>query len=270
LPQVWAWRRSRVKALKKYVDTLICTLPFEPEFYAGYEVKTHFVGHPMLDEISPPVDASSLKRYFLPPGCVTLIGLLPGSRNGEVKEILPTLLMTADVIRSKMPQVGFIIPIAPNLNDNFIRTAIGDRKYIATVSGRSHDVMSCADFIITKSGTSTLETALFDVPAAVVYKAQFLSYWSAIYIVNLKTAALPNLIAGKDVVREFYQYEFIPENVANHVLEMLGSQSMISERKKWMEIVRQKLGEKGAAKRAATIIINRMKELFKKEGLHVS
>ena len=258
LPQIWAWRRYRMRSMKKWVDTAVAALPFEPEFYAGYGMIAHFVGHPMLDELGAPSDVAALKMELLPPGCDGLVGLMPGSRAGEVRNMLGPLVETADLIRAQMPRIGFAIPAAPNIDVDFIKRTVGGRDFMRVVTDGSHRVIAASDLVIAKSGTSALEAALFGTPAVVVYRSSHVSYWLARALAKVKYSALPNIIAAKEVAREFHQADFTPEKVARHSLELLADPERMAGARAEMGGVRQKLGDRGAAKRAASIIVNRL------------
>jgi len=261
LPQIWAWREYRIHALKKNVDTLMAALPFEKEFYASHGVNVHFVGHPMLDEMPPPPDREALRAELLPPGCETLIGLLPGSRSSEVRDMTKPLVETADRIRQKIPSAGFVIPAAPHIPTDFIKSVVAGRDYIKTVAGRSREVMAASDLVITKSGTATLEAALFGTPMVIVYCSSHVSFWLAKLLAKVKYAGLPNIIAGREVAREMFQYDFTPEKVAEHAVGLLTDPAVLETARNGMESVRAKIGQKGAAGRAAAIIYGRLKEL---------
>lgn len=257
-PQFWAWRQYRVRAVKKWVDTMLVILPFEEAFYKERGVNARFVGHPMLDEIDFTKDRAALKREFLPPGCATLAGMLPGSRNSEVDYNLPTLLETADIIKRERPDAGFVLPVANHMSDAKIREAVGQRPYVKIVKGRSHDVMAACDLLITKSGTSTLEAAIFGVPMIIVYRSSSLNYWLAKLLVHVEYAGLPNLIAGREVAKEYFQSRFVPAAVAAEAAALLSSPERLREKRAEMDAVRRQLGETGAAKRAAAIIASRL------------
>ncbi|MBI3581188.1 MAG: hypothetical protein HY098_03785 [Nitrospinae bacterium] len=197
LPQIWAWRRYRMRAMKKWMDTVISVFPFEPKFYAEYGMTAHFVGHPMVDEIAP-----------------------------------------ADVAARR----------------------------VKNVTDDSHGVIAASDLLIAKSGTSVLEAALFGTPAVVVYRTSHVSYWLAKMLVKVKYSAIPNIIAGREIVREFHQSNFTPERVARHSLEMLGHPELMAEARREMESVREKLAGKGAAKRAAAVVVERLLKLKAKPG----
>lgn len=255
LPQIWAWRRYRMAGMKKWVDTILAVFPFEPKFYAEYGLTAHFVGHPMADEVDTTKDVAALKKSLLPAGCDTLVGLMPGSRNGEVRYILEPLVKTADLIRAEIPGAGFVVAAAPHIDLDFIRSTVGAREHIKVVVDDSHSVIAASDLLIAKSGTTALEAALFATPAVIVYKASPISFWFARSIVRLKSATLPNIIADREVIKEFYQSDFTPEKVARHSLELLMNPELMARTKKGMEEVRDKLSGKGAAKRAAGLII---------------
>jgi lipid-A-disaccharide synthase len=261
LPQVWAWRRYRIHSLRRWADTLLAALPFEEKFYASYGVTVKFVGHPMLDEVEVPRDVPALKAELLPPGATRLIGLMPGSRAGEVRDMAGPLVAAADLIRKKIPTAGFVIPVAPHIPPDAIACAVGGRDYIKVVAGRAQDVMAASDLLITKSGTSTLEAALFGVPMIIVYRGSHLSYLFAKLLVKVPFAGLPNIIAGREVAKELLQGRFTPENVAAQALSMLEDPAALEAARKDMADVRARIGEKGAAQRAAAIIVERMKIL---------
>lgn len=258
LPQIWVWRKYRMRAMKKYVDAALSVLPFEPEFYESRGGKATFVGHPMVDEISFPPDPSATKKGFLSAGCDTLVGLMPGSRAGEIRDMLATLVKVTDIIRAKKPNVGFVMPVVQHADLEFIRSVVGGRDFIKITTDGSHPVMAVADLLIAKSGTTALEAALFGVPLVVAYKTRWLSYWAARPFVHLKFAALPNLIMGREVAREFLQANFTAEKVGEYALDLLSNPGRLAEARKEIGRAREKLGEKGAAKRAAEIIVNRL------------
>ncbi len=257
-PQFWAWRRYRIRAVKKWVDTMLVILPFEEAFYKERGIDARFVGHPMLDEIDFTKDRAALKREFLPSGCATLAGMMPGSRNSEVSYNLPALLETADIIKRERPDTGFVLPVANHMPDEKIREAVRQRLHVKIVKGRSHDVMAACDLLITKSGTSTLEAAIFGAPMIIVYRSSWLNYWLAKPLVHVEYAGLPNLIAGREIAKEFFQMRFVPAVVAAEAVSLLSSPERLREKRAEMDAVRRQLGETGAAKRAAAIIASRL------------
>ncbi|MFQ5431348.1 MAG: lipid-A-disaccharide synthase [Nitrospinota bacterium] len=265
-PQFWAWRRYRVRSVRKWVDTMMVVLPFEEGFYKQRGVNARFIGHPLLDVLDLDVNREELKKTLLPEKSDTLIGLLPGSRKNEVNEMLGRLLETADIIHSAKPNAGFVIPAASHVPMEPVREAVGSRDYIKLLKTRSHDVMAASDFLITKSGTSTLEAAIFGAPMIIVYGSSFFSYWLAKLLVHVKYAGLPNLIAGKEIAPEFFQSDFEPSRVAAAALDFINNPDKLQKARNDMRDIRRKLGERGAAARAAKIIIQRLATLGVKGG----
>ncbi len=254
-PQLWAWRTYRANSLKSWVDTMLVLFPFEVGFYRQCGVKAEFLGHPMLDEIKS-YDRESLRSELMPADCKKIVGLLPGSRNAEIEHILKPELEAADIIHSKMDDVGFVIPVAGSLDERKVLKAVGDRSYIKVIKGRSHEVMAASDMLITKSGTSTLEGAIFGVPMVIVYRGPFISYWFARILAHVEFIGLPNIIAGKKVATEYLQSDFKAGDVAKEVLGLLSDEAKLIEKREALKEVRQKLGKAGAAKRAAIYIID--------------
>ena len=260
-PQLWAWRSYRAKSLRKWVDTALVIFPFEEEFYKEYGVRTKFVGHPMLDEITPDVNRETLRADLMHSNTKKLIGLMPGSRMSEVRAILDPLIEVADLIRAKRPDVSFVIPVAPHMPQAEILASVGPRDFIKVIKGGSHKVMAANDFLITKSGTSTLEAAIIGTPMIIVYKTASLSYIIPRLMANVRFAGLPNLIADREIAIEYLQRDFKPEYVAETALELLGNQLTLEKKRHEMEEVKKSLGEPGAGERAAEYIIERVKEI---------
>lgn len=260
-PQLWAWRSYRANSLRKWVDTMLVIFPFEEEFYKEYGVNSKFVGHPMLDEIKPDPNREALRADLMHRHTKKLIGLLPGSRMSEVRAILGLLIEAADLIRAKRPDVSFVIPVAPHMPEAEILATVGPRDFIKVIKGGSHKVMAASDFVITKSGTSTLEAAIIGSPMIIVYKTASLSYIIPRLMANVRFAGLPNLIADREIAIEYLQRDFKPEYVAETSLELLANQLTLEMKRKEIADVKKSLGEPGAAERAAEYIIKRVKEL---------
>ncbi len=257
-PQFWAWRQYRIKAVQKWVDTMMVILPFEETFYKGRGIDARFIGHPMLDEIDFAKDRPALKRELLPPGCATMVGILPGSRKSEIGHNLPTLIESIDIIKRERPDAGFVLPVAHHMSEEKIRGMVGQRPYVNIVKGRSHDVMAACDLLITKSGTSTLEAAIYGAPMVIVYRTSTLNYHLVMQLVTISFGGLPNLIAGREIAKELYQMNFTPEAVSGEALALLSSPERLREKRAEMDAVRHQLGDTGAAKRAAAIITSRL------------
>lgn len=250
-PQVWAWKKSRVKKIRKVVDKMMVILPFEKDFYKSFGYEVDFVGHPLLDAIEQQKEklsaVSSWKTKF---GLSEkpMIALLPGSRTQEIKKILPLMLTAVD----KFPAYQFVIAAAPSQPISFYQslTTSGDIKII---SGETYSLLSASEAALVTSGTATLETALLNIPEVVCYKGGKVSYHIAKRIVDIKYISLVNLIMDKEVVKELIQDELNEQTIFAELTKVLSSEhrkNLFSD----YEELRNKLGGSGASSKAARII----------------
>lgn len=253
-PQIWAWHTSRVHGIKATIDRMFCILPFEKDFYKKYDYEVDYVGHPLLDVIeNRPFDAHFRKRNALTDK--PIIALMPGSRRQEILIMLPLML---SVIKSSVyfDDYQFVIAAAPSqplgfyhhiLNVHF--GELSDRLQI--VEGQTYDLLQNATAALVKSGTSTLETALFGVPEVVCYKGNHISYAIAKQVIKVKYISLVNLIADKMVVKELIQDNLNTENLKKELIQILENQTIIKNEYK---ILRGLLGNAGASERAAQLM----------------
>ncbi|HEV8083930.1 MAG TPA: lipid-A-disaccharide synthase [Chitinophagaceae bacterium] len=211
-PQVWAWKESRVKSIKKYVDKMIVILPFEKQFYKTWDYEVEYVGHPLVQVIEN--FKTNHKEIAEKPG---VIALLPGSRKQEIKTKLPIMLEAT----KNFPKNTFVVAKAPSIEDEFYETFIEPFDNVKMVSNSTYLVLMEATAALVTSGTATLETALFGVPEVVCYKAGNISYQIARRLVKLKYISLVNLIMNKEVVKELIQDELTPQNITTQLNEIL-------------------------------------------------
>jgi lipid-A-disaccharide synthase len=253
-PQVWAWRKGRIGQIKKTVNKMAVILPFEVDIYREKGFEVSYVGHPLLDMVKLNYSKQEAKKKFgLDKNKVT-IGILPGSRPSEVRKLMPELMMSAQILKQEMPDLQFILPLADTLEETCVTGIIsGFNVKVTVVSGHTYDVISCADLALVASGTATLETALLGVPMIIIYKISRLSYFIGRLIVDVKNIGLVNIIAGKTIVPELIQNDANGAGIAREALSILQNgerkQDMIEE----LAAIRAKLGEPGAAIRAAQI-----------------
>ena len=207
-PQVWAWKESRVRAIKKYVDKMIVILPFEKEFFKRWNYDVEYVGHPLVDVIENfKKEHSSIKQS------ANIIALLPGSRRQEIATKLPIMLEAS----KNFSNYKFIVAKAPSVDDEFYEPFLSDHKNVEVISNDTYSLLMQADAALVTSGTATLETALFGVPEVVCYKAGSISYQIAKRLVKLKFICLVNLIMDKEVVKELIQNELTAENITKEL-----------------------------------------------------
>ena len=252
-PQLWAWKEGRVETIKKYVDEMLVILPFEKDFYKKHGVEAHFVGHPLLDAISdlPPIDIQKFKQsHHLDER--EIIALLPGSREQEVAKMLQLMLS----VRCHFPNYQLVIAGAPSLPKEFYKRF--EDADVHFVSNKTYDLLRCSKAALVTSGTATLETALLNVPEVVCYKGSRISYEIGKRLIkNIKYISLVNLIMDKEVVKELIQTELTTENLIHELkLVLEGNRRRIL---KDYELLRERLGGKGASNNAAEIILKAAK-----------
>ena len=262
-PQFWAWRRGRVKVVRKCVDMMFVVFPFEEEFYKVRGVNAQFLGHPILDELDFNVDRGAVRAELGARPNELLLGLLPGSRRGEVERMYPDMLSAVRIIRANKP-VKVVTMCAGSMDDGFIRELAADHgEEPLVVRGRTWEVMNACDFLLCKSGTSTLQATLAGTPMAVVYKADSFSYMLAKALSHVKWAAIPNLLARREIAPELIQWKVTPQNVASSALPYLIDPAKREEMRRELIKLRPGLGERGASSRAAVAIVEFLKKLKK-------
>jgi len=253
-PQVWAWRRGRIKQIKKTVDKMAVILPFEVETYGRYGFTVNYVGHPLLDMVQTNYSKKDSRKNFGLDEAKVTIGILPGSRPSEVKKIMPELLRAAEILAQRMPDIQFVLPLADTLEREIINAILSEFTVkVHVISGHTYDVISCADLGLVTSGTATLETALLGVPMIIVYKISFLSYVIGRLFVHVKNIGLANIIAGKTIVPELIQADANGERIAGEALAILTNGEKKRKIIKDLAAIRAKLGEPGASRRTAKI-----------------
>lgn len=264
-PQVWAWKSSRVKLIKEVVDKMLVIFPFETEFYARYDYKVDFVGHPLLDVISEPSQADRaafIKENTLPDK--PMIALLPGSRKQEIGNMLPVMEAVADAF----PAYQFVIAGAPASHKEWYAGFL-EKKNISIVYDKTYKLLHNASAALVTSGTATLETALWGVPEAVCYRSAGvtgnISYLLAKQLVGkkLKFIAIVNLIMEREVVKEFIQHSLTPSNLITELKKILEDNNYRNTMLQNLKQVREKLGGPGASAKAASIVYEFAKQQAK-------
>ncbi len=253
-PQVWAWRTGRVKKIKNLVDHMVVIFPFEVDFYKKSNVPVTFVGHPLLDSVTSETSRGKKKNLK---GDSLLIGLLPGSRNGEITRHLPTMVQAADILSEQLPGIRFAIPVASTVDTTLVEAIVegGTSSRPLILRDGLRDVLDEAALVITASGTVTLEAAIAGTPMIIVYKVSPLSYWLGKRLIRVKHIGMANLVAERPIVPELIQHEASAENIASRVLQMLRDEKGLAEIRCQLRRVGQSLGTSGASKRTAEVAI---------------
>lgn len=256
-PQVWAWRPGRMKWIQRRVDHVVVILPFEPELYHRAGVRCTFVGHPLLDEVAPQYDRAKLRKEVGMDESARVVGLLPGSRAGEVKMLLPVLLKAAAQLAVAEPGTQFILAQASSIDDNLIQTLLQNSPVsVRVVHDRASEVMALSDVLFIASGTATLQAAVVGTPMVLLYKTSPVTYRLARWLINVRWIGLVNLVAGRSVVPELIQDEATAERLCQEVLRLLRDPSAYNDMKEGLRQVRQLLGEPGASSRAAQVALS--------------
>lgn len=254
-PQVWAWRKGRIKTLAKLVRAMMVLFPFEVELYRRAGVDVRFVGHPLVDIVASALTrGEARKRFGIDPERKT-VALLPGSRTKEITSLLPDMLAAANILKGRFPELQFVLPVAPTLEKSFIQGFV-DRSgvQVTLTEGGTYDLLRASDVAIVTSGTATLETGLMAVPMVVVYRISKLSYLIGKMIVDVKDIGLVNIVAGKRVVPELIQDDASPQAMAAALGEMLAEPARLASVQRELEKVRMLLGDRGATEKAATVV----------------
>src|SRR5213593_869891 len=253
-PQVWAWRRGRVRKIARRVDRLAVVFPFEPPLYAGRLPGVEFVGHPLLDRVAVTRSrGETLAAHGLDPGRPTVL-LLPGSRPNEIRSLLPGLL---DAVRRLAASGPYQFPLA--LAHTVPRTEVQEQIRAAgvevpVIEGDTYNLIAAADLALVSSGTATLECALLECPMVIVYRVSRLTAFVARLLVRgVRHIGMPNIVAGHEVVPELLQGRATGEGIAAAARGILESPARRAEIVGELRDVRRRLGRGGAARRAATI-----------------
>ncbi len=263
-PQVWAWGKGRVPKIVENTDLLISIFPFEKNIYESYigkDFRFEYVGHPLLDIVRTEETEESFKEKLKIPKNSKIFGLLAGSRESEVKVLLPILLKTAKILKKAFPEAYFVIPATENQEEN-VRNLVKNYDLPLKVITRkelknpSYEVMEKSVFSLIASGTATLEASIIGNPFALVYKVSPLTFAIGKRLVSIDFLGLPNIIAGKEVIKEFLQEDCNSITLANYCADVLMDKNKQEEIKQNLRKVREKLGEKGALDRAADLIRN--------------
>jgi lipid-A-disaccharide synthase len=248
-PQIWAWRKGRIRTIKRVVRKMLVILDFEEKIYRDAGVDVSFVGHPLLDAVRT-IDRDAVRREW---GVKDLlIGLLPGSRQKQFKAIFPILARSAELIGKEIPGAKFVVGCAPHIGAG---QAAGPG--LTPVWNRTPDLMVASDLLLVASGTATLEAAIYGTPMIVTYKLNPLTAYlvGPIVYMNTKEFSLVNIVAGKRVVPEYYQPYAKPGLIAREAVSLVRDGKLPAMRAELAE-VRAKLGTPGASRRAAEEVLS--------------
>ncbi len=259
-PKVWAWKEYRVKSFKKYVDEMLCILPFEVDFFKKHNYKVDYVGNPTVDAIADFKERNkddSREKFIQENNLAkkTFIALLAGSRKQEIKDNLPTML---EVVK-KFPDYQAVIAGAPGMDPDYYTAYIAGSN-CKIIFDQTYRLLSYSDAALVTSGTATLETSLFRVPQVVCYRmpVPHLAHWAFKNILHTPYISLVNLIANKEVVKELFAKYFSKENIEEEVDKLLNDKAYRNNMLEGYDRIINILGEAGASKKAANIIVEKL------------
>jgi lipid-A-disaccharide synthase len=254
-PQVWAWRRGRVKKIVARSDRLAVVLPFEKELYGLAGDRASFVGHPLLDRVKPAQGrAETLARHDLPPHA-KLLALLPGSRRAEVRYILPPMVEAARVLANDHRLIP-VIALAPTLTpEQLAEQAKVDLGGMRIIQGDTYSIIAASEVALVASGTATLETALLGCPMVIAYKVSPLTYvLGRMLITGVNFIGMPNILAGEKIVPELIQGELTGRALVR-AAEPLLHDNIRRQTVARLDALRAQLGAPGAAARVAALAL---------------
>jgi lipid-A-disaccharide synthase len=253
-PQIWAWRGWRVRAMRRVLSLVLAVFPFEPALYRAAGVPVAYVGHPLVDALTAaPTRAVARERLGLSEeACV--IGLLPGSRRGEIERMLPVLREAVARVAAERPDVRVVLALAPTVAAGLVSERLGDAPRVR-VARAAHDVIRAADLVLATSGTVTLEAALLGTPMVVCYRVSRLTALMVRGLVRVPWMTLPNLVLGRPAVPELFQEEATGARIAGEALALLADERAREAQRAAFRELTAHLGEPGVSARAATLIL---------------
>jgi len=255
-PQLWAWRAGRMKTMQQFVDRVLPIFPFEEALYRDAGVDVRFVGHPLVDLVTPGQSREQLLQRLHLDAAKPVMALLPGSRPNELERLAPVMAAAAPLIAAQVPDVQFIVARAPNLPDRLFEGFGIPGVTLRIVEGRTDDVLQAADTVVTASGTATVQTALHGKPMVVLYKLSPLTYRLGKGLARVDMYAMVNLIAGQRIVQELIQDDCTPEAVAAEAVRIATDASYRERMVVQLADVCRQLGGSGASERAAEAVLD--------------
>ena len=245
-PQVWAWKKKRIHTLAACVDKMLVIFPFEQALYEKVGLPCRYVGHPLLDHIHR-IDGDGDTTELV-------IGLLPGSREQEIKRLLAPMIAVAEGIAAAHPGARFMTPVVNEARAAQAREIAGSFP-LEIQTGSMYDILRQARFCMVASGTATLETALFGVPMVILYKVTTLTFWMAKFLVDIRYIGIVNILAGRGIVPEFIQNDIRPDHILPQALRLIAPSPERARMIGALREVQSMLGDGGASQNAAREIL---------------
>ena len=260
-PQVWAWGRGRIQKIAHIADALGVILPFEADLYKDTGLSVEFVGHPLLEQVTPTMSRSEFFQAHNLPESTTLVGLLPGSRTQEVTRLLPTLVGAMQRLRQDIDQVAVLVGRAPGLDPTFYDTALPGGSEVRLVENTDYNLMAHADLLICASGTVTLEAGILHTPMIIVYQVSAVTYWLGRLLVDVPHLGLVNLLAGREIAPELLWKDCREDRIADMAAAILRNPDWRERMRRDLESVHRRLGPPDASRRASQMVLDMLKPM---------
>lgn len=258
-PQIWAWRKKRIETIKRYVDRVICILPFEQMLYESNGVDAVYVGHPFVNTVRPELSKEEFLKRIKTDGKNPILTIMPGSRKNEMTKHMPVLLKTVVVMKKIIPELVVVLPLAENIEMATLEPYRNSLSDIRVMRGFAYDALAYCDTAVVASGSVTLEAAVLKTPTIVIYRISPVSYLLARMLVKINFISLPNIIAGKSVFPEYIQ-SIDPEKIAEKALHMVHNGK--EEIQEDIEGIVEKLGHYNAYKSAGDAVIGFLEKRY--------
>ena len=252
VPQIWAWGLGRIRIFQHYIDRAVAVFPFEAEFFTRHNVKTDWVGHPLVDSVRAVADRETLRTLFgLKPGHC-LIALMPGVRPQDFQQHFPLFRDTVRLVSESIPNVHAVIAVNPKLQAAMPSLSAGPAGLSCTTD--VYELLTAADLVLTKTGTTTVEAAICGTPMITAYRTGAINFAIARALVDVPFIAMPNLIANRRLVPEFIQSAATPSALAAEAITLLTDESARERQRTGLAEVKKRLGPPGAVRRAADVV----------------
>jgi lipid-A-disaccharide synthase len=260
-PQIWAWKKWRIKHLKARIDKMLCIFEFEEAIYQKAGIPVEFVGHPLVDLVRPHLSRAEFFEQADLDAETPTVAILPGSREREVLFNLPTMLDAASRM-ALTRKIQFVIPVARSLDPAWLESKLQEyyvgRAALRTVTGATHDALYHSDVAAVASGTATVEAALCERPMVVVYRVSPITYLVGKYMVDVPFYSMVNLLGGKGIVKELIQSDFTAQSVAAQIEYLLDHPEARGEMVQAFRALKPRLGPGGAIQKAADAVLREL------------
>ncbi|MGM0602197.1 MAG: lipid-A-disaccharide synthase [Bacillota bacterium] len=257
-PTAWIYRRGRADKMAAYGTEIAAVFPMEREVYEKAGAEVTFVGHPLIDMVKVEESREEIRDELNCKADELLIGILPGSRKSEIDKLLKKMLKTSEKLKEKYDKLRFVIAAADGAAEKLIekyQTETGSD--IKAVKNYSYQIMKGSDFIITASGTATVEAAVLNTPMIICYQTGKTSYWLGKKVFKIDHIGMPNIIAGHELLPEFVQEDFTVENIYSKAVEFIETPAKLKQIRSGLKKVREELGGGGAVRRTAELVVEK-------------